>query len=79
VDYDSHPKPITGCGASRRPIPNADAKLVLAILAEGDSYGYAIIERVAELSGGCCNRFHDGRVAGSSRYFTNTTSFWRSL
>jgi len=25
---------------------------VLAILAEGDSYGYAIIKRVAELSGG---------------------------
>jgi PadR family transcriptional regulator len=26
--------------------------LVLAILAEGDSYGYAIIKRVAQLSGG---------------------------
>jgi DNA-binding PadR family transcriptional regulator len=26
--------------------------LVLAILAEGDSYGYAIIKRVADLSGG---------------------------
>jgi PadR family transcriptional regulator PadR len=26
--------------------------LVLAILAEGDGYGYAIIKRVAELSGG---------------------------
>ena len=26
--------------------------LVLAILAEGDSYGYAIIQRVRELSGG---------------------------
>ena len=26
--------------------------LVLAILADGDSYGYAIIKRVAELSGG---------------------------
>lgn len=26
--------------------------LVLAILAEGDSYGYAIIKRVTELSGG---------------------------
>ena len=25
--------------------------LVLAILTEGDSYGYAIIKRVAELSG----------------------------
>jgi PadR family transcriptional regulator PadR len=28
------------------------APLVLAILAEGDSYGYAIIKRVSELSGG---------------------------
>ena len=26
--------------------------LVLAILAEGDSYGYAIVKRVSELSGG---------------------------
>ena len=26
--------------------------LVLTILAEGDSYGYVIIKRVAELSGG---------------------------
>jgi PadR family transcriptional regulator PadR len=26
--------------------------LVLAILSEGDSYGYAIIKRVGELSGG---------------------------
>ena len=26
--------------------------LVLAILAEGDNYGYAIIKRVTELSGG---------------------------
>lgn len=26
--------------------------LVLALLAEGDSYGYAILKRVAELSGG---------------------------
>ena len=26
--------------------------IVLAILAEGDSYGYALIKRVAELSGG---------------------------
>ncbi len=28
------------------------APLVLAILAEGDSYGYAILKRVSELSGG---------------------------
>jgi len=30
--------------------------LVLAILAEGDSYGYAIIKRVAELSSGALQR-----------------------
>jgi hypothetical protein len=38
--------------------------LVLAILAEGDSYGYAIIKRVAELSGG----HHDSivRVANAA-------------
>ena len=27
--------------------------IVLAILVEGDSYGYAILQRVRELSGGC--------------------------
>ncbi|GLS29189.1 transcriptional regulator, PadR family [Mesorhizobium albiziae] len=27
--------------------------IVLAILAEGDNYGYAILERVRQLSGGC--------------------------
>jgi len=30
----------------------SSAPLVLSILADGDSYGYAIIKRVAELSGG---------------------------
>jgi DNA-binding PadR family transcriptional regulator len=30
----------------------AATPLILAILSEGDSYGYAIIKRVAELSGG---------------------------
>src|SRR4029450_7344739 len=35
--------------------------LVLAILAEGDSYGYAIIKRVAELSGGHL-QWTDGRL-----------------
>jgi DNA-binding PadR family transcriptional regulator len=35
--------------------------LVLAILAEGDSYGYAIIKRVAELSGGQL-RWTDGML-----------------
>jgi DNA-binding PadR family transcriptional regulator len=35
--------------------------LVLAILAEGDSYGYAIIKRVAALSGGAL-RWTDGML-----------------
>ena len=35
--------------------------LVLAILAEGDSYGYAIIKRVGELSGGRL-RWTDGML-----------------
>jgi PadR family transcriptional regulator, regulatory protein PadR len=33
-------------------IAASSTPLVLAILAEGDSYGYAIIKRVRELSGG---------------------------
>jgi PadR family transcriptional regulator, regulatory protein PadR len=33
-------------------IAASSSALVLAILAEGDSYGYAIIKRVKELSGG---------------------------
>ena len=37
------------------------APLVLAILAEGDSYGYAIIKLVAELSGGRL-RWTDGML-----------------
>ena len=37
------------------------APLVLAILAEGDSYGYAIIKRVGELSGGRL-RWTDGML-----------------
>ena len=37
------------------------APLVLAILAEGDSYGYAIIKRVGELSGGQL-RWTDGML-----------------
>ncbi len=35
--------------------------LVLAILAEGDSYGYAIVKRVSELSGGQM-RWADGML-----------------
>ncbi len=37
------------------------APLVLAILAEGDSYGYALIKRVGELSGGQL-RWTDGML-----------------
>ncbi|HET6796184.1 MAG TPA: helix-turn-helix transcriptional regulator [Gemmatimonadales bacterium] len=37
------PKDLVAAGAT---------PLVLAILAEGDSYGYAILKRVGELSGG---------------------------
>lgn len=33
-------------------IASSSTPLVLAILAEGDSYGYAILRRVRELSGG---------------------------
>lgn len=33
-------------------IAASSTPLVLAILAEGDSYGYAVLERVRELSGG---------------------------
>jgi PadR family transcriptional regulator, regulatory protein PadR len=34
-------------------IAASSTPIVLAILAEGDSYGYAILQRVRELSGGC--------------------------
>ena len=37
---------------SRDLVAASAAPLVLAILADGDSYGYAIIKRVGELSGG---------------------------
>lgn len=37
---------------SRELVAASATPLVLAILAEGDSYGYAIIKRVAQLSGG---------------------------
>lgn len=36
----------------RNLVAASSAPLVLAILEEGDSYGYAIIQRVRELSGG---------------------------
>ncbi len=39
-------------GISKDLVAASATPLVLAILAEGHSYGYAIIKRVAELSGG---------------------------
>lgn len=39
-------------GISKDLVAASSTPLVLAILAEGDSYGYAIIKRVRELSGG---------------------------
>ncbi len=37
---------------NRELVAASSTPLVLAILAEGDSYGYAILQRVRELSGG---------------------------
>jgi PadR family transcriptional regulator, regulatory protein PadR len=51
-------RPAQGSDAAGPPSINKDlvaatsTPLVLAILAEGDSYGYAILRRVRELSGG---------------------------
>lgn len=39
-------------GINKDLVAASSTPLVLAILAEGDSYGYAIIQRVRELSGG---------------------------
>ena len=39
-------------GLSKDLVAASATPLVLAILAEGESYGYAIIKRVSELSGG---------------------------
>ncbi|HOK45537.1 MAG TPA: helix-turn-helix transcriptional regulator [Bryobacteraceae bacterium] len=39
-------------GINKDLIAASSTPLVLAILAEGDSYGYAILQRVRELSGG---------------------------
>jgi PadR family transcriptional regulator, regulatory protein PadR len=42
----------TGMQFSKDLVAASSTPLVLAILAEGDSYGYAILQRVRELSGG---------------------------
>jgi PadR family transcriptional regulator, regulatory protein PadR len=39
-------------GINKDLVAASSTPLVLAILAEGDSYGYAILQRVRELSGG---------------------------
>jgi DNA-binding PadR family transcriptional regulator len=41
-----------GAGINKDLVAASSSPLVLAILAEGDSYGYAILKRVRELSGG---------------------------
>lgn len=53
--YEARPTgpPESGpVGINKDLVAASAAPLVLAILAKGDSYGYAIIKRVAELSGG---------------------------
>src|SRR5262245_34301483 len=42
----------TGMEISKDLVAASSTPIVLAILAEGDSYGYAILQRVRELSGG---------------------------
>src|SRR5580765_1643485 len=39
-------------GINKDLVAASSTPIVLAILAEGDSYGYAILKRVSELSGG---------------------------
>ena len=54
--------------------------LVLAILAEGDSYGYAILKRVRELSGGALE-WTDGMLyplLHRLRRFGYVTTQWRT-
>ncbi len=43
---------VLGMEINKDLIAASSTPLVLAILAEGDSYGYAILKRVRELSGG---------------------------
>ena len=44
--------PSAATALSKDLVAASATALILAILAEGDSYGYAILKRVAELSGG---------------------------
>jgi DNA-binding PadR family transcriptional regulator len=46
------PVPADPVSINKDLIAASSTPIVLAILAEGDSYGYAIIQRVRELSGG---------------------------
>lgn len=43
---------ISGMKLEKELVAASSVPLILSILAEGDSYGYAIIQRVRELSGG---------------------------
>jgi len=46
------PEPAGPLGINKDLVAATSTPLVLAILAEGDTYGYAILKRVRELSGG---------------------------
>ena len=47
-----HARPHESIGINKDLIAASSTPIVLAILAEGDSYGYAILQRVRECSGG---------------------------
>lgn len=51
-DGSSSPKSAGPTAINKDLVAATSTPLVLAILAEGDSYGYAILKRVRELSGG---------------------------
>ena len=48
----SIPNPLGPISINKDLVAATSTSLVLAILAEGDTYGYAILKRVRELSGG---------------------------
>ena len=54
LEFEFHQHRVTGevMEISKDLMAASSTPIVLAILAEGDSYGYAILQRVRELSGG---------------------------
>ena len=50
--YPAAAQPLRLMSINKDLVAASSTPLVLAILAEGDSYGYAILKRVRELSGG---------------------------